>query len=289
VFRTNKPAQRHRAFRPEAELLESINLLTSHSVAAFVSAPPLPAQVKLAVLPSWSWSRDGAILEIGYRQGASSWPQFGALDVNSGYLRLLPSTTAGWATSVVVLPSLWVKGVLYQGAPLQFQSVSTFGADLMIKYTARIATLQCSGTLLLSPPAGGVLQAHVSMSISGQAVLDSRSGEAFKTVMLSSMHISNQLWDASAAVVNGRTIAIPTAGWICQPPLVGQTFGLRGGTSSWKAHAPTVMVTSDRSLEITGWVTQSSNPNDDNIGMWAASMTSQVIPNYSYTITVRQA
>ncbi len=44
---------------------------------------------------------------------------------------------------------------------------------------------------------------------------------------------------------------------------------------------PTVEIMLDQSRQITGWATSSNDPNDDNIGLWAATDT--VLPTWSYT------
>jgi len=46
-------------------------------------------------------------------------------------------------------------------------------------------------------------QAKVNASTSGSVLIDSRPGEAFKPVFLSSMRVSDTQWDARAAVVDG--------------------------------------------------------------------------------------
>jgi hypothetical protein len=91
------------------------------------------------------------------------------------------------------------------------------------------------------------------------------------------------MWDAREASADSRTFSIPNGGWIVEPPVVASVFALRGGTSAWKSNAPTLEVVLDRRLEITGWVTESSDPNDDNVAYWAAA--SRVIP--ASTVHVR--
>ena len=59
---------------------------------------------------------------------------------------------------------------------------------------------------------------------------------------------------------------------------------LAGGTSDWKANAPTVQIVLEKPLHITGWVTAATNPDGDNVGFWAAS--NSVLPEWAYTITV---
>jgi hypothetical protein len=128
----------------------------------------------------------------------------------------------------------------------------------------------------------GTIAAQITTTVQGTLPLAQRPGDAFKPVMLSSMHISRAHWDTQAALAGGRTFPIPEQGWIVPSPVAAARFGLQGGRSSWQAHAPTIEVVLQRPLPITGWVTASHDPNDDNVGWWAAA--DQVVPAWSYTV-----
>jgi hypothetical protein len=135
----------------------------------------------------------------------------------------------------------------------------------------------------LSPPAKNSLVAQVkTLSVTGNLTLDNRPGEAFKPVMLCSMHVSPTQWDTRAAYVEGRLYNLPSSGWVVYPAKTASRFGLIGGSSSWKTAAPTmeVVLRQPKTLQVTGWVTYSTNPNDDNVGFWAAS--SQVLRFWEY-------
>jgi hypothetical protein len=67
------------------------------------------------------------------------------------------------------------------------------------------------------------------------------------------------------------------------PEVANTRFGLYGGTSSWKTNAPTTTVDVSSGLQIAGWVTTDTNPNDDNVGYWAAS--DHVLGSWQYTVT----
>lgn len=67
--------------------------------------------------------------------------------------------------------------------------------------SGNIGGLQVSLEVRLSPPAGYGLTARVrTTSVTGNVALDNRPGEAFKTVMLSSMRVSSTQWDARAGM-----------------------------------------------------------------------------------------
>jgi len=196
------------------------------------------------------------------------------------------STTSQWGTSVILLPTLWSKASCptdyCQGAPVTatWQKV---GSNLTLSIQGTIATLQVASTLTLTPPANNVFAAQVSTTVTGTVKLDNRPGEAFKPVMLSSMHISSTQWDSQAAFIGTQTYSFPSSGWIIQPPIIARDFGLQGGTNTWKTNAPTIEVSLSQGRQVTGWVTQSNDPNNDNVGFWCA--TNKVLPSWSFSIT----
>jgi hypothetical protein len=228
-----------------------------------------PGVVMTVSTGAWSVDQFAGHLRVFYG-GDGSWPQYGALHLGDGYLRLICSPASGWGTSVIVLPAFWSGGQLHQGAPLTV-TWRTEGPDLVVSAMAIIAGLAIGSDIRLSPPTSDGMAAEVTTQVAGGVPLSERPGEAFKPVMLSSMHIAPALWDAQTAYVGRHDFAVPRSGWLIQPPVIADSFGLRGGTSAWKANAPTIEVTLDRPLPITGWVTESSNPNDDNVALWAAS------------------
>ena len=262
---------------------------TKTATATQILNTPTPTKTAGAtptpITATWSVSRSGNILQIGYGSGAS-FPQYGALDVTSGYFRLNYGPGSGWGTSIILLPAFWSKascapGGYCQGAPVT-PTWSVEGGNLALTITGTIGGLNVTTSVLLSPPAKNSITAQVSTSVHGSVVLDNRPGEAFKPVMLSSMHDSSTQWDASSAYAGSSTFSFPASGWIIQPPVDAQGFSLLGGTSSWKTNAPTIQVTLDRSLQVSGWVNADTNPNDDNVGFWSATNT--VLSSWSYTV-----
>ena len=228
----------------------------------------------------------GSHLHIAYGRGRN-FPQYADLDKKSGYLRMINSTAAGWGTSVILLPALWSHASCpadyCQGAPVR-ASWRTSGPNLVLSVHGTIATLKVAVTVTLTPPSGSTLTAKVTTKVTGTVQLDgNRPGEAFKPVMLSSMHDSATVWDAAAAFTGTGSRPFPPRGWIIHPPAATRDFGLQGGTSTWKKNAPTIDVTLDRSRPVTGWLTADANPNDDNVGLWCAA--SKVLPSWSYTLT----
>lgn len=232
---------------------------------------------------TWSVVENGEELRLHYGSIASN-PQYAVLHRNSGYFRIIPGTLAGWGTSVVLPPSFWSGGQYYQGTAVTaiWQVV---GPDLRLQINGIRLGLTSNLTLTISPPRGDTISARVDASTTGTVSLDNRPGEAFKPVLLSSMHISSTQWDAQSAFAGAQTYSIPTSGWLIGPqPLVNSNlFGLNGGTSDWKRNSPTITIQLDQPQQIAGWVTASSDPNDDNVGLWGA--TDAVLASWGYMIT----
>ena len=230
----------------------------------------------------WSVTAAGNQVQIAYGSG-TSFPQYAALHTNDSYFRMNYGPTSGWGTSSVLAPALWTGGQYYQGTPVT-ATWRTAGVDLVLTLTGTIAGLGVSEEVWIAPPAQDLLRADVAMKVTGSVVLDNRPGEAFKVAVLSSMNEGPTRWDAQSAFVGGQTFAIPSSGWIVPSPVAGCVFGLTGGTSSWKVNAPTIRVGLYQDRMITGWVTASLDPNDDNVAFWAATDTVPVAWQY-YTLT----
>jgi hypothetical protein len=223
--------------------------------------------------------------------GAEKRPQYGALHLNDSYFRLNAGPSCGWGTSVILLPVFWSStncpppGLCQGGAIEVIHQI--VGSDLVLSTRGTIGGLRVASKVYLRAPKGDSITAEITTSLDGEVHLDLRPGEAYKPVMLSSMNISSAVWDAQAAFVDKRTFWLPSSGWIMQPPILAEMFGLRGGRSTWNANAPTVEVRLDRPMLITGWVTPSTDPNDDNVGLWAAS--TEILRNWRLRITVIDA
>lgn len=228
----------------------------------------------------WSLRVRGTVLEIFYGTGGNT-PQYAALHLDSSYFRMNYGPQSGWGTSVILMPAFWSRGVYYQGAPVSW-SYRLEGYDLVLLLSGTIASLQVNLQVRLLPPRPNEFIALVNASLTGSISLDNRPGEAFKPVMLSSMRVSQTSWDTQRAYAECASYSIPTSGWINYPPASGRFFGLLGGTSAWKPNAPTIEVLLAEPLQVTGWVTYSTNPNDDNVGFWAASNT--LMRSWSYLL-----
>src|SRR5437763_1498625 len=84
---------------------------------ALMLASGLSVAQKGGTVNQWFTSLNGAQLQINYGT-ASNHPQYGVLDLNSSYLRLVYGTTSGWGTSIDTMPCYWSGGALFQGYPV---------------------------------------------------------------------------------------------------------------------------------------------------------------------------
>ncbi len=234
-----------------------------------------------------SYGNGGSHLQFAYGTSGDT-PQYGVLDLASSYMRLNTGPTSGWGTSILTMPSFWSGGGLHMGYPVTATTAMS-GNDLVLTVAGVSQGLTTRQTITVSPPTGNAISARVVSTTTGTVTLDTnRPGEAFKPVFLSSMYEGPTVWDASAPFVGNATYAFPSGGWIVgpNPPVTGTRFGLLGGTSSWKTNSPTVEIELDSAMQVAGWLTTSNDPNDDNVGFWAASST--VLPSWSYTVRASQ-
>jgi hypothetical protein len=158
--------------------------------------------------------------------------------------------------------------------------------DLVVSFDGSISHLRAQGELRLAPPAPDSISGIVTVELDGNIDLGRRPGEAFKLVALSSMHVSADQWDVRSVQVDSQSFSIPTNGWIIHPPAVGRLLGLRGGSSAWKANAPTLEVQLTEKRAVTGWVTATTDHNDDNVSLWATG--DNVIRSWEYRVTAKR-
>ncbi len=241
------------------------------------------------VREKWGYVSENNMINIFYDSGGDC-PQYASLDLNSSYLRLNYGRKSAWGTSLILLPPLWTGRRYYQGSEIVV-SLHEDGGNLVISFTGAVSKLKAWGELTIYPPEYKSIRADVKIHVEGEVMLDRRPGEAFKPVMFSSMHVSDDAFDTRYCFLGQsddalQEVSLPREGWILDPPAKGNKLGLEGGTCSWKKNAPTIVVELDREMEITGWVTYSGDPSCDNVGFWAAS--EEVLREWSYSISVTE-
>lgn len=230
----------------------------------------------------WSVEVSSSEMEIFYGT-RGNYAEMMAMDLTSSYYRLNTGPGCGWGTSVILWPSYWSNNQLYQGGPVATENWSKAGSDLVLYVTGTVGGLTCSAKMQLSPPVGKSFSVTVWESNTGNVTIDPRPNEAFKPVMLSSMNEGPTSWDSYNVLTSAGLNWYPSSGWINKGPSV-TGFQVTGGNSSWKTNAPTMTVTMDSARPVTGWVTPSTDPNDDNVGVWAASPSMAIQRSYRYTV-----
>ncbi|EKD69539.1 MAG: hypothetical protein ACD_47C00081G0004, partial [uncultured bacterium] len=258
-----------------------LNSVGSHWGMFYSDGTIKPSMAEFFKGGGWGVNDKNGIIEIAYGSNGN-YPQYAALHTASSYFRM--NCGGGWGTSAILAPSFWKGGTLYQGTKIS-HSWKIEKENLVIHFNGRIETLDFSGTITIAPPSSGLFTARIEVSAPGGVSVDNRPGEAFQYIKLSSMNIGGSSWDSQYAYIGAQIYRFPENGWIVSAAVKSRNFGLKGGSSSWKANAPTIDILSDEEGMITGWLTKSSNPNDDNIGLWAADDRAR--PSWSYTITAR--
>ena len=235
----------------------------------------------------WAASASANSITLYFGSG-TTFPEYVTIDTCSSYTRFVYGPLGGWGSSVILAPVFWTADGLQQAKYINTQIYTTCDQALIV-LAGTLAGLSFSGTLSIDAPANDKLTAHVSMTTSGTVTLATdRPWEAFKPVMISTMYESSTVWDADYATIGNDTYPLSTSGWVVSSPVATTHFGVVGGDSSWKANAPTVAIdlAGVSSPLVTGWMTQSADPNDDNGSLWAA--TTDVQSSWSYDITVSQ-
>jgi len=231
----------------------------------------------------WSVSRRGQLIEAGFGLG-THFPQYLALHTDSGFLRLNGGRGSDWGSSVALLPPLWEAGRYAQGGPVAVTWQAGRSTSIL-SFSGRMSSLRVHGEVHLRDPRPEGFACDVFVSIAGGARLDRRPGEAFKPVFVSSMHIGDDRWDVQSVCVDARRYAMPERGWIVEPVVQGRRIVLNGGASRWKRRAPSLDFDLDECMAIAAWKSPSSDPNDDNVGIWAAA--DHVPRDWHYVITAR--
>jgi len=232
---------------------------------------------------TWSLSRRGHVLEAGFGHG-HHFPQYVAFHTDSGFLRLNCGPGSDWGTSVVVLPSFWEDGRYHQGGPVSVAS-QVGRSSLILSFSGFLSRLHVRGEVHLRPPETDGIACDVWVRVEGDVRLDRRQGEAFKPVFASSMNVSGELWDVQSIRIDSRRFSIPERGWIVEPVVKGRRIILNGGPSRWKRRAPSLEIELDDCMETAGWKTFSTDPDHDNIGVWAAA--DSVMRRWHYVIRAR--
>jgi len=229
---------------------------------------------------SWMVTNSNGMLVVTYGSG-TNWPQYAVFYLDSSYYRLNAGPGSAWGTSMILQPAYWSQGVLHQGGPITGASWKVSGGNLQLMLDGTIGALQTTSVVTVYPLAAKAITILAQVWVRGSVTLDKRPNEAFKPIQLSSMHDSSTIWDSRFLTTDGGTVAYPSGGWILTQTT--RHVSLVGGSSQWQSNLPTMAVTFDQARPVSGWLTTDSNPNNDNVLVWASAST--VLPYWGYNVT----
>jgi len=249
-----------------------------------------------------------ASISISYGSPQTGYPECAEFDMVSSYFRLSPDSSTAWASSIILNPPYWSSNVYHQGGALTLQSHSVVNGNLVLNFTGIDGSLSTASVVTIHPPAISTngtaavdaIRADVSVSVTGSVVLDPQHpGEAFKVVAVSSMHDSNTVWDNQYVQTgSGQIFNYPDTDSLFIPngAVTASSFLLQGGISSWQTQssggraAPTISITLDKARPILAHDDAITNPNGDNIEVWAASDNDgeTVQSNWTYSVTAQR-
>lgn len=252
------------------------------------------SQTRLSYAASWTWSSTEVdnTLQV-YGTDGQTTSQYAVIHYDGCQLRLVYGPNCDWGTSLYLTPAFLVGGQLKQGGHILQKTTSVDGVNFVIDFVAENSGLTVTGEVKIYPPAKEAIAAEVEVTdVSGDVTLDNRPNEAFQFAKLSSMHISETIFDTSLSFAGCDTNSIPSEGWMIPGPdnaITTNRFGTIGGLSlsqqsTSERHVPSYFITLDRSAPVTGWVTFSELDSNDNIGYWASSPT--VLRSWSIRIHV---
>lgn len=247
---------------------------------------------------------EGNLLVVGCKvQGNNSWPEVAVL-YSSGYLRLKPPRIPDnlFGSSFVLGPSYWEDGKYYHNpqikevrltSSLTSWKVAAENNDFLMNYKIQISPKSKVNIAIITEK----IEAKKDVQLDTSRI---NSSEAFKVVQVSSMYINNNTHDAEYAKYlddskNLNKVFLKNEnGFIFSQAvkLKKILFDLvnteTGG--AWQPPSITVSVNKLKNAFIQGYVAETSNSNNDNVGIWVDDNSVQNIKagtrmTYSYKLS----
>ena len=216
-----------------------------------------------------------------------------------------PAPSIPFGTSVVLGPSYWPLGAAQEEynpdlAQLAIDTTELPTGPLRLSAVGVNEDFDVAYQMALPPPRDRQTRLHVvqSYTANGAVTVDPArfaAAEGFKLVQLSSMFVDpddtcddghTECHDSDAAryiaadgarrQVAFADLALPSLVFPSPPPL-GTTWldALHGDDASWQGNTPNVRVALDflpagagRTVTPQGWIEPTTDPNDDNVGLW---------------------
>ena len=231
-------------------------------------------------------------LDFGHKvEGADSWPQVVAIYA-SGYIRLKEcrEPDINFSTSFVLGPEYWEGCNYYHNVSIKEIHINSSKLfEIQIKIKAKLPHFNVTYDIEMLEPNNETMKMHIEQisECTNQLTLNEsrlNKHEGFKIVQLSSMYINETHHDSDGVKYideEGKLIIkkfedLKTSQFILDNP---KRFGdvllecTHSDDYSWQGNTPNCIISLDNlslAKECTpqGWITITSNPNDDNVGLW---------------------
>jgi len=236
-------------------------------------------------------NQSGSFLALHHAiASGKSWPATFSI-YSSGYMRLVPVTEPAthFGTSVILGPAYW-SGYMYFHNP-KIDTVHVEGdlqdADVItITALGHLGSLDVEYTIHLSKPSDELVSCKVTqvakwcenVTINANRL---ESHQGFKLFQFSSMFVDGNYHDANSARYNSAYGFVATElsnnnGLVfSNPNPLGEPWleVAHTDTDGWQGATPSVLVALDNTAFVSeytpqGWVTQTQDENDDNVGVW---------------------
>jgi len=233
-------------------------------------------------------------LVFGHKvEGFDSWPEV-AVFYPSGFIRLKEAANPDvkFGTSVILGPAYWNETNYTHNANIKEIRIDT--TDLPSKIILNLSAIQpnfnINYSIQLFDPTENYMKIYVNQSYTCTKQFNINPAkfaqhEGFKLVQFSSMYINDTFHDSDGAryVDNDQGLKWINFSSIGKDTFIFSTQGTLGqhwieSTHSddfgWQNNTPNVIVEFEDpqiagNITPQGWIANTSNPNDDNVGLWA--------------------
>lgn len=219
-----------------------------------------------------------------------NWPAVFSI-YSSGYLRLSPIVggKTQFGTSVVLGPAYWSGGTYYHNPAINAVSITgdfRVAETLTVTAVGRLGNADVEYVILLHRPEGEATSCQVTQRATwrNDTKIDAKHSakhEGFKVVQFSSMFVDDTYHDADSVryVSAAGPVAMPLVNQdgvlFAEPAPLHEPWleTTHSDAEGWQGATPSVSATLHTSTipaQYTpqGWVTQTDNENDDNVGAW---------------------
>jgi len=265
-------------------------------------ATTTPRQLPMAVFVNGDDKGTTYMLQFGHLSSSGGWPE-AAVIYNTGYIRLTPLGLP-YGTSLILGPAHWdSNGDYFHNLQITRVDIDTSGANpsgsLQITITARDYTaslwpmyhFDIAHQITFNDPMTtstkmAITQTYTATTAFNLSSARQSSHEGFKWVQFSSMYIDGTYHDSDGAQYVDSTNTerlVEFAGFGCDKSIFSSPLPLaslnpwvqlrHSDDAGWQGNTPnTIVRLADSTLAgqtvPQGYITRSSDPNNDNVGLW---------------------